>query len=131
MEARSTACVWLLGANDSLSALLRDVFAEDGLALHTGEAGAPRADLVLVHIQRGESVLGALQSARDGTYPAPVFVLVPFADERLIQLALRLGARGCFALGQPLDELRRMVCAVIERQGNGLAGQGPAFRKVR
>ncbi len=62
-------------------------------------------------------MLSALQSARDGTYPAPVFVLLPFFDDRLIQQALRLGARGCFALGQPLEVLCRMVLAAAPRQG--------------
>jgi hypothetical protein len=105
----------LLGADESLASLLADVLGEVGIALHTGGAGAPRPEVVLVLVERGESVLAALQRARDGTYPAPIFVLVPFADERLMQLALRLGARACFALGQPMDELRRMVLSVLSR----------------
>jgi DNA-binding NarL/FixJ family response regulator len=136
VEPRPSVNVLLLGADDSLAALLRDVFAEVGIALSTGEAGSARVDLVLVHIQRGESMLGALQSARDGTYPAPVFVLVPFFDERMIQRALRLGARGCFALGQPLEALCRMVLEMAPPQGRARSLsasqlQGSEPKKVR
>lgn len=112
MKPHQATRVLLLGADESLAALLGDVLGEFGIALREDGPRFPRPDLVLVHVQRGESILSALQSARDGTYPAPVFVLLPFADERMMELALRLGARGCFALGQPLDELCRMVLAV-------------------
>jgi DNA-binding NarL/FixJ family response regulator len=111
--ARQASKALFLGADDSLAALLADVLSEVGITLHVGEARSACPDLVLVQVERGESLLSALQSARDGTYPAPVFILLPFADERMTQRALRLGARGCFALGQPLEELRRMVLAVL------------------
>ncbi|HEX8697486.1 MAG TPA: hypothetical protein VF815_01485 [Myxococcaceae bacterium] len=117
MEPRFPVSVLLLGADDSLAALLRDVLTEVGIALSTVEARPARPDLVLVHWQRGESMLATLQSARDGTYPAPVFVLLPFLDDRLIQQALRLGARGCFALGQPLESLCRMLLAAAPALG--------------
>ncbi|WP_224360557.1 DNA-binding response regulator [Hyalangium versicolor] len=117
MATRHIGHALLLGADESLAALLCDVLVEVGITLQVGEAHVARPDLVLVQVGRGESVLSALQTARDGTYPAPVFVLLPFADERLMQRALRLGARGCFALGQPLDELRRMVLAVLPATG--------------
>jgi hypothetical protein len=116
VEARTAASAVLLGADDSLAALLADVLGEVGVSLHVGEARATPPDLVLVQVERGQSLLGVLQSARDGTYPAPVFVLLPFADERLMQRALRLGARGCFALGQPLEGLRRMVLGALSRR---------------
>ncbi len=117
MEARQAGHALLLGADASLAALLTDVLAEVGITLHVGEARSARPDLVLVQVERGESLLNALQSARDGTYPAPVFILLPFADEQMMQRALRLGARGCFALGQPLEGLRRMVLAVLPASG--------------
>ncbi len=113
MGARQACNALLLGADESLAALLSDVLSEVGISLHVGEARCARPDLVLIQVGRGESLLNALQSARDGTYPAPVFILLPFADERMMQRALRLGARGCFALGQPLEGLRRMVLAVL------------------
>jgi DNA-binding NarL/FixJ family response regulator len=115
--ARQAGQALLLGADESLAALLTDVLAEVGITLHVGEARSALPDLVLVQVERGESLLNALQSARDGTYPAPVFILLPFADERMMQRALRLGARGCFALGQPLEGLRQMVLAVLPASG--------------
>jgi DNA-binding NarL/FixJ family response regulator len=111
--ARQAGHALLLGADDSLAALLTDVLLEIGVTLHVGEARSDSPDLVLVQVERGESLLSALQSARDGTYPAPVLLLLPFADEQVMQRALRLGARGCFALGQPLEVLRQMVRAVL------------------
>jgi DNA-binding NarL/FixJ family response regulator len=111
--ARQASHALLLGADDSLAALLTDVLSEVGITLHVGEARSARPELVLVQVERGESLLGALRSARDGSSPVPVFILLPFADERMMQRALRLGARGCFALGQPLEGLRRMVLAVL------------------
>lgn len=134
MEPRPSVNVLLLGADDSLAALLRDVFVEVGIVLSTGEARSARPDVVLVHVQRGESMLSAVQSARDGTYPAPLVVLVPFFDERMIQRALRLGARGCFALGQPLEALCRMVLEMAPSQGRARslsASQDSAAKKVR
>lgn len=113
MGARQASHALLLGADASLAALLADVLAEVGVALHVGAAPPARPDLVLVQLERGESLLSTLQSARDGTYPAPIFVLLPFADDRMMQRALRMGARGCFALGQPLEGLRRMVLAAL------------------
>ncbi|KFE69382.1 hypothetical protein [Hyalangium minutum] len=117
MGARQAGQALLLGADESLAALLADVLSEVGISLHVGEGPPARPDLVLVQIERGESLLSALQGARDGTYPAPVFVLLPFADDRMMQRALRLGARGCFALGQPLEVLRRMVLSVLPAVG--------------
>jgi DNA-binding NarL/FixJ family response regulator len=115
----------LLGADDPLATLLTDVLSEVGITLHVGEASSARLDLVLVQVGRGESLLSALQSARDGTYPAPVFILLPFADEQMMQRALRLGARGCFALGQPLEGLRRMVLAVLPASGRTASTSAP------
>ncbi len=114
MEPRQTARALVVGADEPLAALLSDVLKELGIALYTDEARPLRPDLVLLQVHRGEGLLNAIQGARDGTYPAPLFVLLPFADDRLMQRALRLGARGCFALGQPLEALRQMVLAVLQ-----------------
>lgn len=128
MGVRQAGNALLLGADDSLAALLNDVLSEVGITLHVGEARSARPDLVLVQIERGESLLSVLQSARDGTYPAPIFILLPFADERMMQRALRLGARGCFALGQPLEGLRRMVLAVLPASGRPAPTPAPRTR---
>lgn len=103
----------LLGGDESLTALLVDVLGELGIALDSGGAGAVGPDVVLVHAERGEGILRLLRQARELSRGGPVIVLVPFADERLVQLALRLGARDCFALGRPLEELRRVLLAHV------------------
>jgi DNA-binding NarL/FixJ family response regulator len=105
--------ILLREADDALFLLLEEVLGERGFALHTDPGRAPRPELVLVLAHRGESLPSTLQQAREGTWPAPVFVLVPFADERMVTLCLRLGARGCFALGQPLDGLGHMLLAAV------------------
>jgi DNA-binding NarL/FixJ family response regulator len=126
--ARQAGNALLLGADGSLAALLTDVLSEMGITLYVGEDRPARPDLVLVQVERGESLLTALQEARDGTYPAPVIILLPFDDERMMQRALRLGARGCFALGQPLEELRRMVLAVLPASGRPAPTSAPRAR---
>ena len=93
-----------------------DVLAELGIALELSAAAADRPDLVLVHVERGESLPCQLHLAREFSPQGPIIVLVPFADERLVGLALRLGARDCFALGRPLDELRRVLMAHVPVQ---------------
>lgn len=105
-------------ADDALLLLLREVLGEVGFAVSSERGSGPGPDLVLVLAHRSESLLGTLQQARDGTWPAPLFVLVPFAEERMMKLALRLGARGCFALGEPLDGLRRMLLAALPERGS-------------
>jgi hypothetical protein len=103
------APVLLLGTDASLGSLLSDVLGEAGLTVYTEDPGGERPGAVLVMVPRGGNILSTLQCVQDAFGPAPVFILVPFADGRLTQLALRLGAHGCFALGQPMEELRRMV----------------------
>jgi len=100
-------------ADDSLFALLHEVLGELGIALHADAEDAPRPELVLALAHRSESLASTLQQVREATWPAPVVVLVPFADERMMKLALKLGARGCFALGQPLGELCRLVLGAL------------------
>lgn len=113
MESPCTARALLLGGDASLSSLLTDVLGELGIALDLDGPGMAvvRPDLVLVHVERGEGIQRLLDRARELMRQGPLIVLVPFADERLVQLALRLGARDCFALGRPLEELRRVLRA--------------------
>ncbi|WIG97768.1 DNA-binding response regulator [Myxococcus sp. SDU36] len=113
MRSSSIARALLLGGDASLSSLLRDVLAELGIALESGAPAGGCPDLVLVHVERGESLQRRLQRARELSPQRPIIALVPFADERLMGLALRLGARDCFALGRPLGELRRVLLAHV------------------
>lgn len=103
--------VVLHASDSSLEALLRDVLGDVGFSLHgPGQAGV-RPSVTLALVQRGDSVPRVLQAA--GAQGAPVVVLLPFDDERLARLAVRLGARGCFALGTPLEELKRLLKQVL------------------
>lgn len=120
-DAPRPAQVLLLGADGSLVSLLWDVLGEAGITVRTEDVRGERPEAVLVMVQRGGNILSALQCAQDTFGPAPIFILLPFADERLTQLALRLGAHGCFALGQPMEELRRMVLVGL----SGGAGERP------
>ncbi|WP_164019680.1 DNA-binding response regulator [Pyxidicoccus trucidator] len=128
MESPRTARAFLLGGDASLSSLLADVLGELGIAVELdGGALTVRPDLALVHVERGASIQRLLWRAREVTGDGPIIVLVPFADERLVQLAIRLGARDCFALGRPLDELRRVLLAHLPgSQGSAFTSSGGA-----
>ncbi len=93
------------GADESLRSLLSDVLGDMGLALQG--PGERHADVVLALVERGESLPGVLRAARSGA--APVLVLLPFEDERLRSSALSQGARGCYALGTPLEALKTLL----------------------
>ena len=102
----------LQGADDSLCSLLRDVLGDMGLAVRAS-AGGPRPDVVLALVQREDSVPRALRRVEDETGGVPVLVLLPFEDERLRQLAMSLGACGCYALGTPLEALKGLLRDVV------------------
>ncbi|MFP2907638.1 DNA-binding response regulator [Pyxidicoccus sp. 3LFB2] len=128
MESSRTAHALLLGGDASLSSLLADVLGELGIALDVdGAARTARPDLVLMHVERGAGIQRLLWQAREVVGDGPIIVLVPFADERLVQLAIRLGARDCFALGRPLEELRRLLLAHLPgARGSHLTASGGA-----
>ena len=105
MDARAH----LLGTDAPLTALLADVLRDEGIRL--AAPGAAAADVVLALVGRTEALAPVLRRAA-----APVIVLLPFAEERLAHRALELGARGCFALGRPLEELRALVRGALGRQ---------------
>ncbi|PTL85142.1 hypothetical protein [Vitiosangium sp. GDMCC 1.1324] len=103
-------------ADESLSSLLRDVLSDMGIALRPF-GGAQRPDVVLALVQREDSVSRVLQAAGNAAGQAPVFVLLPFEDERLRRLAMSLGARGCYALGTPLELLKGLLRSVSDALG--------------
>ncbi len=103
----------LQGADESLCSLLRDVLGDMGLSVRGSWAG-PRPDVVLALVQREDSVPRALRRVEDEAGAAvPVLVLLPFEDERLRQLAMSLGACGCYALGTPLESLKGLLRDVV------------------
>ena len=113
----SPSARWALehGGDDSLPALLTDVLGE--LGFQPSLAGALDADLVLVHLEGPAGLTQLERAARraQGRGGRVVLALLPFADEVMNRAALQRGAHGVFALGTPLDELRRLVGASLER----------------
>jgi DNA-binding NarL/FixJ family response regulator len=112
----------LHAADASLEALLRDVLGDLGIELRGAGAPGARPDVVLALVQRGDDVLHVLESARASD--APVVLLLPFADERLLRRAVQLGASGCYALGTPLEALRRLLLGLLPRAAGAPAGAG-------
>lgn len=96
----------LHGADPTLTALLRDVLDEQGLALcPPGEEG--RARVMVALASRGEPLEALVARAR--RWAQPLVLLLPFNDARLVEEGMRLGARACFPLGTPLEGLRRLL----------------------
>jgi|GEM_PF-2674496 len=107
------SCVILApDADESLRSLLSDVLGDMGIALRAG-GGAERPDVVLALVQREDSMSRVLRVAGNEAGPAPVLALLPFEDERLRRLAVSLGARGCYALGTPLESLKELLRNVV------------------
>ena len=122
MRHPSPSCVILAPeADESLRSLLSDVLGDMGIALRPG-GGAERPDVVLALVQREDSMPRVLDLAGNEAGPAPVFALLPFEDERLRHLAVSLGARGCYALGTPLESLKELLRNVV---GGRPRGRGP------
>ncbi len=115
MDARAH----LLGTDVPLTALLTDVLRDEGVRLAAPGAAAP--DVVLALVGRTEALAPVLRRAA-----APVIVLLPFAEERLARRALELGARGCFALGRPLEELRALVRGALGLRDFARTSEGHA-----
>jgi hypothetical protein len=99
-------------ADESLRSLLSDVLGDMGIALRPG-GGMERPDVVLALVQREDSMSRVLRVAGNEAGAAPVFALLPFEDERLRRQAVSLGARGCYALGTPLESLKELLRDVV------------------
>lgn len=114
MDARGPARALLLGASAPLGELVSDALAEVGIEVHpSAPPTAPRPDVVLVYVERALSPWRALQWARDEAPGALVVLLVPFDDQRLLALATRAGADGCYALGQSLERLYALLARLL------------------
>jgi DNA-binding NarL/FixJ family response regulator len=105
--------VVLHGADESLCSLLKDVLGDMGLAVGGFGDGGERPDVVLALMQGGDSLPWVLRLAQEEA--TPVVVLLPFEDERLRHMVEDLGAHGCYALGTPLEDLKRLLREVVER----------------
>ncbi|WP_309891952.1 hypothetical protein [Archangium sp.] len=111
-------------ADESLRSLLCDVLGDMGIALCPSGQGA-RPEVVLALLQGADSVAGVLRAAGNEAGAAPVVVLLPFDDERLRRSALSLGARGCYALGTPLEELKELLRDVVWPRARGGVSDAP------
>ena len=100
-------------ADESLRSLLSDVLGDMGIALRPSGGGL-HPDVVLALVQGADRVARVRRGAGNEAGPAPVVVLLPFDDERLRSAALKLGARGCYALGTPLEELKELLRDVVD-----------------
>lgn len=110
--------VGLHGADESLRSLLSDVLGDMGIRLVPPEARVGPPDVVLALVEREDSVPRVLRAVAECSGRVPVLVLLPFEDERLRRLAMGLGAWGCYALGTPLEALKRLLCDTrLERAG--------------
>jgi hypothetical protein len=110
---------WALihAGDDSLPALLGDVLCELGLL--PSAHGPDDADLVLVHVEGPAGLAHLDRAARRHGPRAVILALLPFADDRLRRDALARGARGVFALGTPLTQLRDVVGAALRGATGG------------
>ncbi|MGZ3461196.1 MAG: hypothetical protein ACXU86_22130 [Archangium sp.] len=121
-------------ADESLRSLLSDVLEDMGIALRP-LGGEQRPDVVLALVQREDSVSRVLQVAGNEAGAAPVLALLPFEDERLRRLAMSLGARGCYALGTPLESLKGLLRNVVggppRPRGLGSVADAPGMRGER
>lgn len=122
MPGESAPQAVLHAADASLEALLRDVLRDIGIELRCPGESRARPDVVLALVQRGDSVPQVLQTA--SAPGAPVVLVLPFADERLTRLASNLGARGCYALGTPLESLRRLLKELLPPAADAPGGAG-------
>ncbi len=130
-----SCCVILApDADESLCSLLRDVLGDMGIVLHPSGVEA-RPDVVLALVQGEDSVSRVLRGAGNEAGPAPVIVLLPFDDERLRRSSLNQGARGCYALGTPLEELKGLLREVVEvsprPRGRGGVSDAPGMQGER
>ena len=91
--------------------LLQDVLAEIGF--ETGDGRGEPPALVLAHVPPGATPRSIYRMARART-KAPIILVLPlFADEQLVEDAVRVGAGGCYALGTPLAFLASLAHSLV------------------
>jgi hypothetical protein len=111
-EPATLTVVCLGAADDALRALLRDVLTDQGFRVYFAPRWHHAPDLVLAAIRQWD-VAGVMATARDVAGASPILAILPFSDERLVQLAREGGARTWFALGMPLVSLGAAIGAIF------------------
>jgi hypothetical protein len=113
MPDPATLTVVCLGAaDDALRALLRDVLTDQGFRVYLAPRWHHAPNLVIAAVRRWD-VAGVMAAARDLAGAAPILAILPFSDERLVQLAREGGARAWFAIGMPLASLAAAIGAIF------------------
>jgi hypothetical protein len=109
MPEPATLTVVCLGAvDDALRSLLRDVLSDQGLRVYLAPRWHHAPELVIAAVRQWD-VAGVMAAARDVAGASPILAILPFSDERLVQLAHEGGARAWFAIGMPLASLAAAI----------------------
>ncbi len=126
MAEPTTLSIICVGAtDDALRALLRDVLADQEIRAYFAPRWHRTPDLVLAAVRQWD-VTSVMSAARAAAGAAPILVILPFSDERLVKLAIALGARAWFALDMPLSALAEAIGAIVPRVAAGSPEGAPA-----
>ena len=98
--------VALLGeADEPLRRLLEDVLRDGSVRCELLPALTNGADVAVVMVTWGEEKL-TIAAARAQAVDVPLLAILPFGDDRLVELVLKCGARAWYGLDSPLSLLR-------------------------
>ena len=104
--------VALLGeADEPLRRLLEDVLHEGAVQCELVPAPSDTADAAVVMVSWGEEAR-TIAAARVQAPGIPLLAILPFGDDRLVELVLSCGARAWYGLDSPLSLLRARLVAL-------------------
>ena len=107
-----TVRVALLGeADEPLRRLLEDVLRDGVVRCELVPARATAADVAVVMVTWGEET-STIAAARTEAADLPLLAILPFGDDRLVELVLGCGARAWYGLDSPLALLRSRLVAL-------------------
>jgi hypothetical protein len=102
----------LLGeADEPLRRLLEDVLRDGVVRCELLPAQTTGADAAVVMVAWGEEVT-TIAAARAEATDVPLLAILPFGDDRLVELVLGCGARSWYGLDSPLALLRSRLVAL-------------------
>jgi hypothetical protein len=104
--------VALLGeADEPLRRLLEDVLRDGSVRCELVPALTTDADAAVVMVTWGEEAR-TIAVARTQAVGVPLLAILPFGDDRLVELVLSLGAGAWYGLDSPLALLRAKLVAL-------------------
>jgi hypothetical protein len=104
--------VALLGeADEPLRRLLEDVLRDGAVRCELVPALSYAADAAVVMVSWGEEA-HTIAAARVQAPGIPLLAILPFGDDRLVELVLSCGARAWYGLDGPLSLLRARLIAL-------------------